>query len=197
MVSGLDWRGEDGCGEARFGMVNLYTFLVGIGQVRQGSARSGLARFGGARLALFWWGEAVPGTVRHGLVRRGSLRLCLAWLLICGGLQAADIALTVDPPLSPVTGYRIYIGTSPHSYFTFYSFPETNRFLISVTNNKVYLACSALNSAGESDLSNEIVVTIGQVQLGPTIAGPWTDYMPVPVQLEQPARFVRVKLEIE
>lgn len=201
---GAAWHGV-----VRFGMVNLYTFLVGIGQVRQGSARSGLARFGGAVLgwvrhgvvwlALPWSGVVCPGMVRHGRVGRDSVRLCLAWLL-CGGLQAAQITLTVDPPLSTVSAHRIYIGTSPGAYFAFVEFPDTNQFLISVTNNKVYLACSAVSyELGESDLSEEITVQLfsGWVQLGDSPTGPWTNYLSVsvPIEITEPARFVRVRLE--
>ena len=113
-------------------------------------------------------------------------------------LLSAQILLAIDPPTGQINEYRIYIGTSSNAYFTFHTFPETNRFAISVTNNKVHLACSAVSyEFGESELSNEIVVTIGQVQLSPTIAGPWSNYMSVPIELKEPARFVRVRLEME
>lgn len=111
---------------------------------------------------------------------------------------AALVLLTVNEPTGPIDSHRVYIGQNSGAYFTFVEFSETNQFLISVTNNKVYLACSAVSyELGESELSSEIVVMIGQVQLGPTIAGPWSDYMSVPIQLEQPARFVRVRLSAD
>lgn len=118
-------------------------------------------------------------------------------------LLSAQILLAVDPhPTNQVvSSYRFYVGLSPNSYFTFYSFPETNQFTISVTNNKVFVACSALNAAGESDLSNEIQVMIfsGHAQLAVSADGPWTNAVQlfVPVQVTEPARFVRVRLETQ
>lgn len=178
-------------------MVNLCNFLAGIGQVRQGNARSGLARFGVLVRGSAWRDRVVHGWVRRGSAGQGA---ALAWLL-CGGLQAADIKLTVDPPLSPVSEHRIYYGPSAHAYSGYQTFPATNTFNLIVTNTgRIYLAASALNGSTESDLSGEIVVRVfpGWVQLSSSTNG-WTNYMQifVPVQVVEPQRFVRVKLEIQ
>lgn len=115
-------------------------------------------------------------------------------------LLAATILLAIDQPAGPVNEHRVYIGTSPNSYFTFVEFPETNQFLITVTNSKVYLAASAISyEMGESDLSEAIAVQVfsGWVQLGDSPTGPWTNYqsVSVPIEITEPARFVRVRLE--
>lgn len=116
-------------------------------------------------------------------------------------LLSAQILLAVDSPTDVVDSYRVYVGLSPNSYFDYQEFPATNRFSVTVTNSRVYLACSALNSGGESDLSEEINVQIfgGWVQLAPSPTGPWTNYqsLTVPVELTEPARFVRIKLETQ
>lgn len=71
---------------------------------------------------------------------------------------------------------------------------------MTVTNSRVYLACSALNVAGESDLSEEINVQIfgGWVQAGPSISGPFTNYLSfsVPVEIKQPQVVLRSKLDV-
>lgn len=117
-------------------------------------------------------------------------------------LLSALITLTVDTPTNQVDSYRIYLGLSPNSYFDYQTFPNTNRFALVVTNSgRIYLAASALNGTNESELSSELVAMIftGYVQLAPTPTGPWTNYqsLSIPLELTEPARFVRVRLEIQ
>lgn len=117
-------------------------------------------------------------------------------------LLSAQILLAIDSPTNQVDSYRIYLGLSPNSYFDYQTFPNTNRFTLVVTNTgRIYLAASALNAAGESDLSNEIVAQIftGYVQLSTSPSGPWTNAVAifVPVEVKEPAWFVRVRLETQ
>lgn len=115
---------------------------------------------------------------------------------------AALVLLTVNPPTNIVDSYKVHIGTASSNYTHHQSFTNTNRFAVTLTNvGMVYLAASAVNSAGESDLSSELVVLmmVGDVQLGETVSGPWTNYLPISIAVEinRPQQAVRTKLRVQ
>lgn len=117
-------------------------------------------------------------------------------------LLSALVLLTCDPSTNQVDSYRIYVGTASSNYLSYQTFPNTNQFALTVTNvGRIYMAVSAVNSFGESDLSAELAVLmlVGDVQLGETVSGPWSNYFPItiPVQIDRPTVAVRTKLRVQ
>jgi|GEM_PF-1437327 len=86
-----------------------------------------------------------------------------------------NVTLTWHPPASdggsPVTGYKIYYGTSSGNYTTNITVGNvTNYTITNLTNGqKYYFAVSAINGAGEGARSNEVSATpVGEQQHGNT-----------------------------
>ena len=115
---------------------------------------------------------------------------------------AALVLLTINTPTNQVDEYKVHIGTASSNYTQVVTFPATNKFaLTNVPLGRVYMAMSAVNAYGESDLSSEIqvLVMVGDVQLGETVSGPWTNYLPISVaiQIDRPSQAVRTKLRVQ
>ena len=86
-----------------------------------------------------------------------------------GPVFGASVSLTWDPVVANnLSGYKMYWGTASGSYSSSVAFGQETVYKVTglTVGVKYFFACTAYDTDGnESDYSNEVFVTIGDVNL--------------------------------
>ena len=121
----------------------------------------------------------INGSTFFGQIARISLLILTSFFLLpSSGLYAAQVTLAWDPSTDPnVTGFRVFYGTSSHSYPFKNDAGKNTTFTLSNLQDGAtyYFVVTAYNSSGiESQFSNEVsgVAGAGKGDSIPTISDP-------------------------
>jgi hypothetical protein len=121
----------------------------------------------------------INGSTFFGQIARTSLLILTSFFLLSSsGLYAAQVTLAWDPSTDPnVTGFRVFYGSSSHSYPFKNDAGKSTTFTVSNLQEGAtyYFVVTAYNSSGiESQFSNEVsgVAGAGHGDIIPTVSDP-------------------------
>jgi hypothetical protein len=119
----------------------------------------------------------INGRTFFGRMARTSLLILISFLLLpSSGLYAAQVTLAWDSSTDPnVTGFRVFYGTSSHSYPFNNDAGKNTTFTISNLRDGAtyYFVVTAYNSSGiESQFSNEVSGVAGAGNVIPSVSDP-------------------------
>jgi hypothetical protein len=121
----------------------------------------------------------INGSTFFGQIARTSLLILTSFFLLpSSGLYAAQVTLAWDPSTDPnVTGFKVFYGTSSHSYQFNNDAGKNTTFTVSNLRDGAtyYFVVTAYNSSGiESQFSNEVsgVAGAGKGDSIPTVSDP-------------------------